>query len=292
MYKIVILGCENSHADAFIECIQNDSEFSDIQVAGVYSEDTAAAERLHKNFGVPIMASADEAVGKVDGVVVTARHGGKHYSYAKPYIDSKVPMFIDKPITISEDEAVEFMYALKEKGVKVTGGSSLRHCFEVQQLKRACQDQPGGRTVGGIVRAPLNSDNPYGGFFFYSQHLAEMVMEIFGRFPSAVQVNTDVSGNRSVLFQYDDFNVSGLYTEGGNEYYAARFALNGSQGGVVAANIMKEWHRSEFAEYASILRGGEMTLSYEELIAPVFVLAAIDRACAGSGCEAVCYGEV
>lgn len=292
MYKIVILGCENSHADAFIECVKNDPAFSDIEVVGVYSDDAAAAEKLHNVFAVPVMSSYDEAVGKVDGVVVTARHGGCHYKFAKPYIDSGVPMFIDKPITISEDEAVEFMFALKEKGVKVTGGSSLRHCFEVKQLKNAEKEQPGGKTAGGIVRAPLNSTNPYGGFYFYSQHLVEMVMEIFGRYPHTVQVFTDANRNRTVLFQYDDFNVTGLYTEGGNEYYAARFAANGSIGGVVAANVMKEWHKNEFAEYVALLRGGEMVLSYEELIAPVFVLNAIDRASESGEAVSVCYGEV
>ena len=39
-----------------------------------------------------IMESFDAAVGKVDGVIVTARHGGNHLKYALPYIESGVPM--------------------------------------------------------------------------------------------------------------------------------------------------------------------------------------------------------
>ena len=34
MYKIAILGCENSHADSFLSFAKNDNEFSDIEVNG------------------------------------------------------------------------------------------------------------------------------------------------------------------------------------------------------------------------------------------------------------------
>ena len=106
MKKIVILGCENSHADTFLDFIKNDPKYSDVEVLGVHSEDEGAADKLKEKFGVKVLSSYDEAVGKVDGVMITARRGGDHYRFAKPYIASGVPMFIDKPVTISEAEAI------------------------------------------------------------------------------------------------------------------------------------------------------------------------------------------
>ena len=38
--------------------------------------------------------------------------------------------------------------------------------------------------------------------------------------------------------------------------------------------------------------GGKMVLSYEELIAPVFVMNAIERAAVSGGIEPVCYGVI
>ena len=102
MKRIAILGCENSHADAFLKCIKEMAEFSDVRVVGVYSNEREAAEKLKEKFGVSVMDDYADAVGKIDGLVITARHGDNHYKYAKPYIDSGIPMFIDKPITISE----------------------------------------------------------------------------------------------------------------------------------------------------------------------------------------------
>lgn len=292
MKKIAILGCENSHADAFIDFVLKKPEFSEIEIIGIYSDDAAASEKLNAKFGVPMLEHYDDAVGRVDGIIVTARHGAKHYPFAKPYIDTGVTMFIDKPVTIDENEAIEFMQALKHKCIKVTGGSSLRHAFGVRDIKLANQRRVGGRTVGGIARAPLNTDNPHGGFFFYSSHLVEIVIEAFGRAPKAVEVRIDSNENRTVLFHYDGFTVTGLYTLGGNEYYGARFALNGSQGGYIPAGNAKEWYYDEFKEFVDLMNGGDMTLSYDELFAPVFILAAIDRASRSGRVETVCYGEI
>lgn len=292
MKKIVILGCENTHANGFLDFVTKNEEFKDIEVIGVYSEDTEAAQRLSGQYGVPVMASCDEAVGKVDGVIVTARHGNKHYEFAKPYIASGVPMFIDKPITIDEDEAVAFMQELKENNVLVTGGSMLRFNFPVRQVGVATQEQVAGRTIGGVVRAPLYPTNPNGGFYFYAQHLVEMVMTGFGRFPQAVQCHVNERLDRVVQFHYEDFVVTGYYTNGGNEYYAARFSHLGTQGGYVPTNTA-EPQLGEFREFVQLMyEGGKMVLSYEELIAPVFVMNAIERAAVSGKVEPVCYGVI
>ena len=136
MKKIAILGCENSHANMFLEFMRDYDKYKDVEVIGVYSYDEEAAKKLHEQFGVPVLSSYEEAVGKVDGVIVTARHGSNHYKYAKPYIESGIPMFVDKPITFDEDEAIKFMQECRDAGVRLTGGSSCVHCEWVQTLKR------------------------------------------------------------------------------------------------------------------------------------------------------------
>ena len=113
MYKIAILGCENSHADSFLNFIIKEKKFPDVEVVGVYTDEEEANKRMSENFGVYCAKSFDEFVGKIDGVIITARDGKNHYKYAKPYISSGIPMFIDKPITSDEKEAVAFMKELK-----------------------------------------------------------------------------------------------------------------------------------------------------------------------------------
>lgn len=294
MKKVVILGCENSHADAYLEVFfkTKKDEFADIQVLGVYSDEREAAEKLNQKYGVYVMDSYGEFAGQVDGVIITARHGDDHYKFAKPYLDSGVPMLVDKPITIDEGEAVEFMRTLQAKGAKVCGGSSVKHAFQIQTLKRAEQEQEGGATVGGIVRAPLESSKTqYGGFFFYAEHLIDMVCEIFGWYPKAVEVRFDEKKNRTVLFYYDTFNVIGLYSEGGYAYFVGRFAKMDNQGGHLPSASKRLYYR-EVKEFVDIMNGAEQPMSYSDFIAPVFIMNAINRASESGKREEITYVQV
>lgn len=276
MKRIAILGCENSHANHFITAVQTREEFSDATIFGVYSDDKAAAEKLNERFGVPVMADYADAVGKVDAVIVTARHGDNHYKYAKPYIESGVPMFIDKPVTISEDEAIEFMRAAKAHGVKMSGGSPLKQDDIIRKFKEEACQQVGGITMGGFARAPYSSDNLYGGFFFYSQHLVEMIGEVFGRYPLTVTAKQN-GAQIHVLFHYEEYDCVGLFCDKNDEYYISRMAETGSSGERVSIQCFKEWCYKEFKEFYNIISGTEEGVDYADFIAPVMVLNAIDR---------------
>ena len=46
MYRIAILGCENSHADAFIKSINSDQKYKDVEVIGVYTDEPEAEARM------------------------------------------------------------------------------------------------------------------------------------------------------------------------------------------------------------------------------------------------------
>ena len=288
MKKIAILGCENTHADAFIKCIREKEEFGDVEVIGVYSDDRAASEKLNEKYGVPIMENYADAVGKLDGLVITARHGAKHYPYAKPYIESGIPMFIDKPITINEDEAVLFMSELRERGVRICGGSSLKQDPFVRKLKEESLHEVDGKTVGGYVRAPYQSENAHGGFYFYAQHLTEMVCEIFGRYPLSVTARQN-GEQIHVLFHYEAYDCVGLFCDRNYTYFASRMSEKGNSCYDIPAT--NEWFFSEFGEFYKLLSGGEQTSTYGDIIAPVFIMNAIERSLHSGKEEYIEYKE-
>ena len=284
MKRIAILGCENSHANAFLREIHENAAYADVQVVGVYSDDAEAAQKLQDAFGVPVLAHYADAVGQVDGLVITARHGDNHYKYAKPYMESGIPMFVDKPITVSERDAHDFAAALAKSGVRVSGGSSLRQDTYVTQLRRAATEQIGGRTLGGFVRAPYQSVNAYGNFYFYAQHLVEMVCEIFGRFP--ISVTAKQNGDcLHVMFHYEQYDCVGLFCDNNYNYAACRMSESGTE----CYNIpsTNEWFSREFAEFYGLLEGGAQPLCYEEFFSPVFIMNAIDRSLQGGREEVV-----
>ena len=274
MKKIAILGCENSHANKFLNYVIKESLYPDIEIAGVWSDEPDAVKKLVDEYGVYAMTSPDEFVGKIDGLVITARRGSDHYRLAAPYIPTGIPMFIDKPITIGEEEAVCFMRHLMENNIRITGGSSLKQDEFICRLKQEAIDKAGGNTIGGYVRAPYQRVNEYGGFYFYAQHLVEMVCEIFGRFP--ISVLAKENGKQiHVLFHYPDYDCIGLLCDENYNYYASRMSETASSSYPIPSS--NEWFYKEFLEFYELLCGGDSAVSYDEFISPVFIMNAIAR---------------
>lgn len=276
MKKIVILGCENSHANMFLNFCRDNPKYSDIEIIGVYSDDTQAAQTLSDTYGVKVMNTYDQAVGQVDGVIVTARHGDNHYKYAKPYIASGVPMFIDKPITVCEDDAIRLVQECQKAGVKLTGGSSCVHVDWVQALKKEHEENVDGKTLGGYVCCPINLQNPYGGFFFYAEHLVGIMSEIFGRYPKSVKAFKNQE-KLTVVFRYQDFDVTGLYVENFNCYYAMRVSKTQLRGQQFPVAGDSDCFKQEFDEFYSLLKGGAQKISYQDFISTVFVMNAVNQ---------------
>ena len=274
MYKIAILGCENSHADAFCDYALNSGKINDVEIVGVYSDEEAANERLREKFGVYTAKSYNEFVGKIDGLMITARHGDNHYKYAKPYIESGIPMFIDKPITISETDAVEFMKELKANKVPVTGGSCCVYDSLVQHLKSAIECGRYGKAYGGFLRAPLGANEKYGGFFFYSQHLVQVMCEIFGYYPESVKMY-EKNEVLTYVARYKDYDIIGEFIDGNFTYYVNVSLEKDIIGDTYLVDA--SCFAVEFEEFYKLLKGEKQRQTYKEFIAPIFILNAMWR---------------
>ena len=276
MKKAVILGCENSHANYFADFIRTKRKYHDVEIIGAYSQESEALKKFCDKYKIKPMENYDSEVGNVDGVIVTARHGGNHLKYALPYFKDGMTAFIDKPVTIKEEEALALVREARKNNVKLTGGSSLRFAEMIENLSKRSKEEKGGRTIGGFMRFPVNMDNPYGGFFFYSQHLAESMGCVFGHYPVSVKAFR-TEKTVTAVFRYENFDAVGVGTDGSYKYYAARITENGTEGGEFEIADSSPCFLKEFDEFYELLSGKAQVASDSDFIAPVFVLNAIYR---------------
>lgn len=274
--KIAMLGVENSHADEFGKLIAEKPEkYGDIEVVGVYSEDESATKRLiDKGYANYAAKTPDEFLGKVDAVIVVARHGDNHYKYAMPYVKAGIPCFIDKPFCANLDNAKELAETAKANGALLCGGSCVKFFDETKHLTRLAKQN---RVVGGMVATPINIDNPYGGFWFYTQHLVEMMTTIFGRNVKSVIANCPDEKLRrvTVIFNYGDFDVCGIYSPS-NKFYANVMFENSTLAEGYCDNVLYTFE-CELDMFVNMVKNGVMLESYDELVYPVKVLDAIHR---------------
>lgn len=274
--KIAMLGVENSHADEFGKLIvEKPEKYGDIEVVGIYSEDEEATKRLiDKGYATYAAKTPDEFLGKVDAVIIVARHGDNHYKYAMPYVKAGVPCFIDKPFCANLDNAKELAETAKANGALLCGGSCVKFFDEIKHLTRLAKEN---RVVGGMVATPINIDNPYGGFWFYTQHLVEMMTTIFGRNVKSVIANCPDEKLRrvTVIFNYGDFDVCGIYSPS-NKFYANIMFENSKLEQGYCDNVLYTFER-ELDMFVNMVKNGVMVESYDELVYPVKVLDAIKR---------------
>ena len=275
--KIAILGTENSHAYAFANLVKKCAKYQDVEIVGVYGYDENANKKLVDDGLVSYVAKdPHEFLGKVDGIMVTARHGDHHHEYALPYVKAGIPAFIDKPFTVDLTKADELIAAAKESGALLCGGSSLKFTEEFKPLSRFAKAH---QIVGGCVTAPINMVNDYGNFYFYSQHLVESMFAVFGTDVKSVYASCpDLEKNRiSVIFNYGDFDVVGQFYSS----YDYTVSVYSNRGGVMnataaSANAQK-WYECELDEFLDMVAQKKMPHDYEELLKPVKLLHAIEE---------------
>ena len=270
MYKVGIIGSENSHAGAFIRIFQNDPNYADIKVVCVGGMYEDSNKKLEERFGVEIVNTPEEMIGKIDAAMITCRDGKYHAKYAKPFIKAGLPVFIDKPFTIDTQEALELVKLAKEKNVPIVGGSSVKSSYDILMLKNDVERNI-DKVLGGTMIAPLNMHNEYGGFYFYSSHLAEMCLNTFGYEPLAV---TAIEKNDSVvaMVEYKNYTVTLLFAQACEKYFGQVVYADRIYNREVDISII---YKHECEEFANMVRNGKMQYSYEQLIKPVYLLNAI-----------------
>ncbi len=169
MFRIGIIGTENSHALAFGKLI-NQAGFAEAKVVGVFGQDIVAAQKLADEISVEFVAQrVEDFFGKVDAMMITNRKGSLHYGYAMPFIERKIPVFIDKPLTSNLDEARRLIATAKELGVPLCGGSGCKLATDIEILRnrvRALRES--GSFIGGVMNFPADTQSEYDGFYFYA----------------------------------------------------------------------------------------------------------------------------
>ena len=88
-----------------------------------------------------------------------------------------------------------------------------------------------------------------------------------------------------MLFHYENYDCVGLYCNGNYLYYASRMAETATNSAEIPST--NDWFSEEFKEFYALLQGGEQPCTYEDFIAPVFVMNAIKRSMESGKEEAV-----
>lgn len=139
--RVGIVGTDTSHVSVFTRTF-NDASAPD-HVGGVrvvaaykggssdiessYSRVDKYAEEIRARYGVEIVPDIATLCSKVDAVLLESVDGRKHLEQARQVIKAGKPMFIDKPLASTLEDAREIARLAKAAGVPWFSTSSLRY---------------------------------------------------------------------------------------------------------------------------------------------------------------------
>jgi hypothetical protein len=186
--RLGIIGTDTSHVVEFTR-ILNDATAADhipgARVVAAYKGGSADiessksrvdpyAEQIGSKYGVEIVPDIQTLLGKVDGVLLESLDGRPHLAQARPVIAARKPLFIDKPLAATLEDAREIARLAKEAGVPWFSSSTLRFSDMVAGLKFP-------DTVGAITwgPGPFEPHHPLD-LAWYAIHPIEMLYTLMG----------------------------------------------------------------------------------------------------------------
>lgn len=111
------------------------SQVSSVELKAVVDTDQERAKAIGNRFGVPYYTSHLEIIKDIDAaIIVTPTH--THFSIAKDFLEAGVHVFVEKPMTLSLEEADQLIELAEKKGCIIQVGHIERFNPAFSALKK------------------------------------------------------------------------------------------------------------------------------------------------------------
>ncbi|WP_447652602.1 Gfo/Idh/MocA family oxidoreductase [Microbacterium sufflavum] len=186
--NVAIVGIENTHATEIVRHL-NGEDAADLPVrvsALVAGEVERTRELAELGAITRIAPEVSELNGAVDALIVTSRDGALHRALAVPFLEAGTPVWVDKPLATTLDDADAILAAAERGGTTVTSFSTLRWLDDTAAIADAVAGV--GALQSLTVSGPADADSPHGGLFFYGIHHADVAQHLLPGAAEGVEV--------------------------------------------------------------------------------------------------------
>ncbi len=185
--RLGIIGTDTSHVTAFTRLLNDESSPQHIAGARVvaafkggskelpdsYNRVDKFAEDLKNKWNVEFVPDIPTLCRKVDGVMIESVDGRQHLEQVKQALASGKPLWIDKPLAASLENAREIARLAKQSGTVWFTASSLRYGKDVEAMK--FPDAQGAVAWGAGPLGHFQLDLTY-----YAIHAVELLYSVLG----------------------------------------------------------------------------------------------------------------
>ena len=283
MFRLGIIGSDNSHAEAFSSLANLDGgekglKIPDVQVTHIYGTDEKRTQEVAEKCKIPnIVTRSEDMLGHVDGVACVWRHGSKHLNETLPFIKAGLPAFVDKPLAATVADARQLIETAQQAKVGFSSFSTLRYCKPTVEWVSSLKDKL-ETPVSGISTGPAEPDSEYDGLVFYGIHAVEMMHTAWGYGVTSVTA-TEQNKNIVAVCKFSTGPIIAL-----NFLYKAAYVFHLSAFGTKGyADHVVDSGTSYFdgmTVFLEMMRTGKWPLTADQLLEPIKVLAAVQKSLA------------
>jgi len=227
------------------------------RIVKVWDEKREDAEALAAMCRIPQVCDDITECGQdVDGVLIADDLTSRHYRFADPLWDAGLPIFIDKPLAGSIEEAEGVVAKAEAHGVPIFSASGLQYTREIEEAR------PEIEKLGKILVALAASPNE---LVFYGIHGLAMLWSVFG--PGIQSVQNIGEGDIDIVkYRWRDGHVGiqfGLET-GRPGWRVTLFGEKGKLDITVADADYFYWNVNR--RFLEMVKTGEQPLSNEQML--------------------------
>ena len=195
--KIGMIGLDTSHVISVAELLNDPAAKDHIPGARIVCAFKAGspdvemsrtriegfATELRDKYGVALVDSIAEVVARSDAIMIMSVDGRIHLRQAREVFPSGKPVFMDKPLAASLDEAVAIVRLAHETHTPLLSASPFRFSAGLAHLREA----PIGRIRGAVSYGNGTSEEHMPPLFFEGIHPVEALFTVLG--PGCESVN-------------------------------------------------------------------------------------------------------
>jgi predicted dehydrogenase len=281
--RIGIIGCDTSHVPAFAKMFNDPKATGDLAGFKVVvafpggSPDVESSRTRVEKFtedlrksGVEIVKTIPELVGKCDVVLLESVDGRPHLEQARPVIEAKKPLFIDKPMAGSLADAIKIAEVAKANGVPFFSSSSLRFGPGIVALKT---NEKVGEIVGVDAWSPSPTEEHHPDLFWYGIHGVEILYTLMGPgCESVTRVRTDGGELVTGVWKGGRIGTFRGLRDGKHDYGAVVFGKKG-----IATQLGFEGYKALDEQIGRFFKTGQPPVAAEETVELMAFMEAADE---------------
>lgn len=160
-----------------------DDFISDAKVTHIWTQDEDISAHIAKASKIPfVVNSFEDMIGSIDAVLLARDDAENHYNYARSFLETGIPIYIDKPFALFLNDA-EHLFSLQKYPSQIFTCTALRFAHEF--VLREEDRQHIGRPLVIDAVTPNSWEK-------YSVHIIEPVLQIIGDHGTITNSNLSV----------------------------------------------------------------------------------------------------